>query len=84
MIDVNPTTLDLVMRHKKAVEALLAFSSIYPSDDEFHSLVELLSSNLDDSFKGVYPHLCGLYSSNSKSGVPSQGSDLVFDDSSDR
>ncbi|WP_225390618.1 hypothetical protein, partial [Escherichia coli] len=43
-------------------------------------LVELLSANLDDSFRGIYPHLCGLDSSNAKSGVPFQGSDLVIDD----
>jgi hypothetical protein len=80
MTDTNSTMLDLIIRHRKAVEAFLAFSSIHPLDDDLHPLVELLSANLDDSFRDIYPHLCGLNSSNAKSGVPFQGSDLVIDD----
>ena len=60
MTDTNPTMLDLIVRHRKAVEAFLAFSSIHPIDDDLHPLVELLSANLEDSFRGIYPHLCGL------------------------
>lgn len=84
MTDTNPTMLDLIIRHRKAVEAFLAFSSIHPLDDDLHPLVELLSANLDDSFRGIYPHLCGLDSSNAKSGVPFQGSDLVIDDTPEK
>ncbi|EMJ3032877.1 hypothetical protein V7O72_004637 [Salmonella enterica subsp. enterica serovar Rissen] len=84
MTDTNLTMLDLITRHRKAVEAFLAFSSIHPIDDDLHPLVELLSANLEDSFRGIYPHLCGLDSSNAKSGVPFQGSDLVIDDAPDK
>ena len=60
MTDTNPTMLDLIVRHRKAVEAFLAFSSIHPIDDDLHPLVELLSANLEDSFRGIYPHLWAL------------------------
>ncbi|WP_201525834.1 hypothetical protein, partial [Enterobacter cloacae] len=70
MTDMNPTMLDLIIRHRKAVEAFLAFSSIHPLDDDLHPLIELLSANLEASFLDIHPHLCGLNSSNAKSGVP--------------
>lgn len=80
MTDTNPTMLDLIIRHRKAVDALTAFAAIHPLDNDLHPLIELLSANLDDSFRGIYPHICRMYSSNAKSGVPFQGSDLVIDD----
>ncbi|MCX3349496.1 hypothetical protein, partial [Escherichia coli] len=61
-----------------------AFAAIHPLDNDLHPLVELLSANLDDSFSGIYPHICRLYSSNAKSGVPFQGSDLVIDDTPEK
>ena len=84
MTDTNSTMLDLIIRHRKAVEAFLAFSSIHPLDDDLHPLIELLSANLESSFLDIYPHLCGLNSSNAKSGVPFQGSDLVIDDTPEK
>ncbi|WP_217804669.1 hypothetical protein, partial [Salmonella enterica] len=84
MTDTNPTMLDLITRHQNAVEAFTAFASLHPLDDDLHPLIELLSANLDDSFRGIYPHLCGLDSSNAKSGVPFQGSDLVIDDAPEK
>lgn len=80
MTDTNPTMLDLITRHQKAVEAFTAFASLHPLDDDLHPLIELLSANLEASFLDIHPHLCGLNSSNAKSGVPCKGSDLVIDD----
>ncbi|EBU0958378.1 hypothetical protein CVX18_23700 [Salmonella enterica] len=82
MTDSNHTILDMIIRHRKAVEAFTALSSMLPIDDDVHPLVELLSANLEASFLDIYPHLCSLDSSNAKSGVPFQGSDLVIDDTS--
>lgn len=82
MTDMNPTMLDLIIRHRKAVEAFLAFSSIHPLDDDLHPLVELLSANLGDSFRDIYPQLCGLIPSNAESRGPAGepvGSDSVID-----
>ncbi|HFE7862110.1 TPA: hypothetical protein ACGAIE_004378 [Yersinia enterocolitica] len=76
----NSTMLELITRLHSAVEAFSAFSAIHPSDDALHPLIELLSANLDSSFLAIHPHICGLNSSNGKSGVPCKGSDLVIDD----
>ncbi|EIF9977521.1 hypothetical protein LF283_005103 [Salmonella enterica] len=84
MTDANPTMLAMIIRHRNAVEAFTAFASLLPLDDDLHPLVELLSANLDDSFRGIYPHLFGLDSSNAKSGVPFQGSDLAIDDTPEK
>ncbi|ECS0630063.1 hypothetical protein F2089_24260 [Salmonella enterica] len=84
MTDTNSTMLALIKRHWNAVEAFTVFASLLPLDDDLHPLVELLSANLDDSFRGIYPYLCGLHSSNAKSGVPFQGSDLVIDDAPEK
>lgn len=70
MTDANPITPDLIIRHRKAVEAFLAFSSIYPTDNHLYPIIELLSANLSDSFRDIYPSICGLNSSSAKSGDP--------------
>lgn len=59
MTDLDPTMLDLIKRHQNAVEAFIVFSSIHPCDDDLHSLIELLSDNLDTSFREIYPYLFG-------------------------
>lgn len=78
MTDTNSTMLDLITRHQSAVQAFSAFASLHPCNDDLHALIGLLSDNLEASFLEVYPHLCGLNSSNAKSGVPCKGSDLVI------
>ncbi|EGG5072129.1 MULTISPECIES: hypothetical protein [Enterobacteriaceae] len=84
MTDTNPTMLAMITRHQNAVEAFTAFASLHPLDDDLHPLIELLSANLEASFLDIHPHLCGLNSSNAKSGVPFQGSDLVIDDTPEK
>lgn len=84
MTDTNPIMLDLITRHQNAVEAFTAFASLHPLDDDLHPLIQLLSANLESSFMDIHPHLCGLNSSNAKSGVPFQGSDLVIDDTPEK
>ncbi len=84
MADTGCTLLTVSTRDENAVEAFTAFASLHPLDDDLHPLIELLSANLEASFLDIHPHLCGLNSSNAKSGVPFQGSDLVIDDTPEK
>ncbi len=84
MTDKNSSMITVLKGDQKAVEAFTAFASLHPLDDDLHPLIELLSANLEASFLDIHPHLCGLNSSNAKSGVPFQGSDLVIDDTPEK
>ncbi len=84
MTDTNSTMLTLITRHQNGVEAFTAFASLNHLDDDLHPLIELLGANLEASFLDIHLHFCGLNSSNAKSGVPFQGSDLVIDDTPEK
>ncbi len=55
MTDSDVSMIELILAHREAVEAITAFSSIHPMDDELHALVALLSANLEGSFNRLYP-----------------------------
>lgn len=54
MTDCNASMIELLFRHKNAVDAITAFSSLHPSCDDIHPLVAALSENLEASFKDLF------------------------------
>lgn len=54
MTDADITINNMLIAHRDAVNAIAAFSLIFPLDNDFHPLIELLSSNLQSTFDGLF------------------------------
>lgn len=68
MTDTNLTMIELLTRHKNAVDAITAFSCMHPSCDDLHPLIALLSENLEVTFAHLYLATSVSDSSTGKSG----------------
>ncbi|EJF5679489.1 hypothetical protein M8V95_004361 [Salmonella enterica] len=55
MTDSDVSMIDMIIAHRKAVEAFTAVSALIPIDDELHALMGVLSDNLEVTFNRLYP-----------------------------
>lgn len=55
MTDSDVNTIEMIIAHRKAVEAFMALSALIPIDDELHALMGVLGANLEGSFNRLYP-----------------------------
>lgn len=55
MTDSDVNTIEMIIAHRKAVEAFTAVSALIPIDDELHALMCVLGANLEGTFNRLYP-----------------------------